>query len=245
MAQEASKIPNGKKKVVSAGSIDAASTAQFVRHLEEDPLIQVQQDAGGLPVMDAHSDKLTNGLRASTTPSALTNLQLPIMTQEVRSRIMGILWANWEVRTSLLLPSLYVTYRMQWPGVHVLTFYQKDGSERFQGFHRHITAQANRSMTVWHALQEPVNQTVKQIHTAFDAVLDILSLQEERAASLGLPPQDAADFKAFLERTAIDLMSLSASLYVTSKLSPFLRASLLSCRAHRIPACHDKICCVS
>ena len=55
-----------------------------------------------------------------------------------------------------------------------------------------------------------MNQTVKQIHTAFDAVLDILSLQEERAASLGLPPQDANNFKAFLERTAIDLMSLSA-----------------------------------
>ena len=52
---------------------------------------------------------------------------------------------------------------------------------------------------------------MKQIHTAFDAVLDILSLQEERAASLGLPPQDADSFKAFLERAALDLMSLSAS----------------------------------
>ena len=97
MAQEASKIPNGSKKAVSAGSIDAASTAQFVRHLEEDPLIQVQQDAGVLSVMDAHGDNLTNGLRACATPSALTKVQLPIMTQEVRSRIMGILWANWEV----------------------------------------------------------------------------------------------------------------------------------------------------
>ena len=55
-----------------------------------------------------------------------------------------------------------------------------------------------------------MNQTVKQIHTAFDAVLDILSLQEERAASLGLPAQDADNFKTFLERTAVDLMSLSA-----------------------------------
>lgn len=55
-----------------------------------------------------------------------------------------------------------------------------------------------------------MNQTVKQIHTAFDAVLDILSLQEERAASLGLRSQGIDRFKAFLERTAIDLMSLSA-----------------------------------
>ena len=75
-----------------------------------------------------------------------------------------------------------------------------------------------------------MNQTVKQIHTAFDAVLDILSLQEERAASLGLPPQDAADFKAFLERTAIDLMSLSAFLCAT--------------KIHHTPTCHDKTSCV-
>ena len=58
-------------------------------------------------------------------------------------------------------------------------------------------------------MQEPVNQTVKQIHIAFDAVLDILSLQSERAASLGLPAQDVEDFEEFLERTAIDLMALS------------------------------------
>ena len=62
-----------------------------------------------------------------------------------------------------------------------------------------------------------MGQTVKQIHTAFDAVLDILSLQEERAASLGLPPQDAGSFKAYLERAAIDLMSLSASLLATKQ----------------------------
>ena len=58
-------------------------------------------------------------------------------------------------------------------------------------------------------MQEPVNQTVKQIHIAFDAVLDILSLQEERAASLGLPPEHAGSFHAFLGSTAVDLMSLS------------------------------------
>jgi hypothetical protein len=58
-------------------------------------------------------------------------------------------------------------------------------------------------------MQEPVNQTVKQVHIAFDAVLDILSLQEERAASLGLPPEHAGSFEAFLGSTAMDLMSLS------------------------------------
>ena len=101
LLQEASKVPNGKRKPVSAGSIDAASTAQFVRHLEEDPLIQLQQDAAGtLPLTDAHShsDNLTTGLRACAMPAALKALQLPIMTQDVRSRIMSILWANWEVR---------------------------------------------------------------------------------------------------------------------------------------------------
>lgn len=61
-----------------------------------------------------------------------------------------------------------------------------------------------------------MNHTVKQIHIAFDAVLDILSLQDERAACLGLPPQEAEDFKALLESTAIDLMSLSMSSYLFS-----------------------------
>lgn len=105
MAQDACKAPAGKKKVVSAGSIDAASTAQFVRHLEEDPLIQPHQESGGLPAADAHSGNLTNGLRAGAMPSPLTGLQLPILTQDVRSRLMSILWANWEVTviTTVLL----------------------------------------------------------------------------------------------------------------------------------------------
>ena len=99
MSQEASKTPYGKKKPVSAGSIDAASTAQFVRHLEEDPLIQAQQNAGALPMTNARTqiDNLTNG---SSTPSPLTSLQLPMMNEEVRSRIMSMLWANWEVIVS-------------------------------------------------------------------------------------------------------------------------------------------------
>ena len=104
LAQEASNIP-ADKKVVSAGSIDAASTAQFVRHLEEDPLIQPHRDAGGLPRGDPHSDNLTNGLRAGARPSPLASLQLPILTQDTRSRLMSILWANWEVSatTTVLL----------------------------------------------------------------------------------------------------------------------------------------------
>ncbi len=58
-------------------------------------------------------------------------------------------------------------------------------------------------------MQEPVNQTVKQVHIAFDAVLDILSLQEERATSRGLLPELAGIFEAFLSSTAMELMSLS------------------------------------
>ena len=102
LAQEASKVPNGRRRAVSKGSIDAAGTAQIVRHLEEDPLIQLRQDAGGLPVMDTSSDNLTNGLRPRATPSARAPIQLPIMTQDCRSKVMSILWANWEVIAMIL-----------------------------------------------------------------------------------------------------------------------------------------------
>jgi len=97
MVQEASKVPNGKKKPVQKGSIDAANAAQFVRHLEEDPLIQRKQDAGGLSMMDAHSDNLTYGSQACASSKTLAHFQLPVMNGDMRARIMGILWANWEV----------------------------------------------------------------------------------------------------------------------------------------------------
>lgn len=107
--QEASKPPNGKGTLKSKGSIDAANAAQFVRHLEEDPLIQTEQADGGLSRMQPHTENLTNGLRACATPQALADaFQLPIMTREIRTRVMGILWANWEV--SRHAPMLSLAY---------------------------------------------------------------------------------------------------------------------------------------
>lgn len=103
MVQEASKIPNGKKEAVQTSSIDAANAAQFVRHLEEDPLIQRKQDAGGLSMMDAHSDNLTCGSGACAPSKTLEHLQLPVMNRDMRARIMGILWANWEVLSKIPL----------------------------------------------------------------------------------------------------------------------------------------------
>lgn len=97
--QEASKAPAKKDRVASQSSIDAANAAQFVRHLEEDPLIHPDQAVGGLAVRGPHTDNLTNGLRACASPGkAEHNVQLPLMTEAVRARIMSILWANWEVR---------------------------------------------------------------------------------------------------------------------------------------------------
>ena len=61
-------------------------------------------------------------------------------------------------------------------------------------------------------MQEPVNQTLKQVHIAFDTLLDILSIQDERSAALRLSPEQDADFSALLERTAADLAAMSAHL---------------------------------
>ena len=61
-------------------------------------------------------------------------------------------------------------------------------------------------------LQEPVNQTLKQVHIAFDTLLDILSIQEENSAALRLSSVPGADFSALLERTAADLAAMSAHL---------------------------------
>ncbi len=89
MVQEASKIPNGEKEAVQTSSIDAANAAQFVRHLEEDPLIQRKQDAGGLSMMDAHSDNLTCGSGACAPSKTLEHLQLPVMNRGHASQDHG------------------------------------------------------------------------------------------------------------------------------------------------------------
>jgi hypothetical protein len=97
--QEASKAPARKDSDASQSSIDAANAAQFVRHLEEDPLIHPDQAVGGLAVGAHHRDNLTDGLRACASPrKAEHDVQLPLMTEAVRARIVSILWANWEVR---------------------------------------------------------------------------------------------------------------------------------------------------
>ena len=56
-------------------------------------------------------------------------------------------------------------------------------------------------------LQEPLQQTVKQIHASFDALLDIEEVQQEQAAALGLSAQAGAATQAFLEDTAREIMN--------------------------------------
>jgi hypothetical protein len=55
--------------------------------------------------------------------------------------------------------------------------------------------------------QEPLQQTAKQIHVAFDALLDIEESQQHHAAALGLPADAAARTESFLEGTAREIMS--------------------------------------
>ena len=63
-------------------------------------------------------------------------------------------------------------------------------------------------------LQEPLQQTVRQVHCAFEALLDILEAQRDHAALLGLPAADAAATSAFLEATARDIVSIGAGALV-------------------------------
>ncbi|BDA45482.1 probable thyroid adenoma-associated protein homolog [Coccomyxa sp. Obi] len=87
----------------------------------------------------------------SRAPEAVADpLVVPVLCSKLRSRVMSILWANWE---------------------------------------------------------EPLQQTVKHIHAAFDALLDIQEVQQEEAAALGLSVQAGAATQAFLEETACEIMN--------------------------------------
>ena len=57
-------------------------------------------------------------------------------------------------------------------------------------------------------LQEPLQQTVKQIHVAFDALLDIQEVQLDHAAALGLSTHDLGSTQAFMEETALEIMAM-------------------------------------
>ena len=62
-------------------------------------------------------------------------------------------------------------------------------------------------------VQEPLQQTAKQIHVAFDALLDIEEVQQYHAAALGLPPEAAVATQEFLEDTARDIMGAGLTIY--------------------------------
>ena len=82
-------------------------------------------------------------------------------------------------------------------------------------------------------LQEPVNQTLKQVHIAFDTLLDILSIQDEKAAALRLPSEQGADFNVLLERTAADLAAMSAHLFSCKRTAAHLsRQHMQQCQEH-------------
>jgi hypothetical protein len=57
-------------------------------------------------------------------------------------------------------------------------------------------------------VQEPLQQTVRQVHCAFEALLDILEAQRDHAAVLGLPQAEAAAICAYLEAAALDIMGI-------------------------------------
>ena len=59
--------------------------------------------------------------------------------------------------------------------------------------------------------QEPLQQTVRQVHCAFEALLDILEAQRDHAAVLGLPQAEAAAISAYLEAAALDIMGIGGS----------------------------------
>ena len=101
LLQEASKPSDVTlpAEVQAQGSLDAANAAQFVSHLEADPLVQDMEAAGGLSMRDQGAEDLTAGLRAcAASDRSAASYQLPVMTREMHSRIMSILWANLEVR---------------------------------------------------------------------------------------------------------------------------------------------------
>ena len=56
-------------------------------------------------------------------------------------------------------------------------------------------------------MQVPLAQNAKQINTAFEAFLDIIKLQMDYAAELGLPQQHAEDARSFLRASALQLLS--------------------------------------
>lgn len=89
-------------------------------------------------------------------------------------------------------------------------------------------------------LQEPLQQTVKQIHVAFDALLDILEVQQDEAAALGLSAQAVIATQIFLEETAREIMSTGdtslseSSLLEKQKPETKMSSSLLSASSRRV-----------
>ena len=97
--QEASRPPDvrieAQAHAHAQGSFDAANAAQFVSHLEDDPLIQNMEAAGSLPMREQNTENITAGLSAcASSDRSAASYQLPVMTREMHSRIMSILWGQ-------------------------------------------------------------------------------------------------------------------------------------------------------
>ena len=73
-----------------------------------------------------------------------------------------------------------------------------------------LLEQSSRSAGVL-ALQEPLQQTVRLVHVAFEALLDVLEMQRDHAGVLGVLPEEAADVARFLEDTARDIMRIGGA----------------------------------
>ena len=123
-------------------------------------------------------------------------LVVPVLCSKLRSRVMSILWANWEVRTCLMLR---------------LPFFPSTNESGLASPPDQANVNLHCYGLDWMEMrccwQEPLQQTVKHIHAAFDALLDILEVQQEESAALGLSAQAGAATQAFLEETACEIMN--------------------------------------
>jgi hypothetical protein len=138
----------------------------------------------------------TSALGAGKYSTALedpSSLLVPLLGSQARSRVMSILWANWEVRVVFNVVKIFVR--------RVLCAKSCSSLKRAKD----ALQQVLNGMQI--CLQEPLQQTVKQIHASFDALLDIEEVQQEQAAALGLSAQAGAATQAFLEDTAREIMN--------------------------------------
>jgi hypothetical protein len=145
-------------------------------------------------------------------PAAHASAVLPVVKPELRQRIMQLLWANWDVSGEKDCDERVA----------------ETGVVRFCASHRFcrlapllepprcLAKLCGRALSVccmqwclsvW-APQDQLAQTVRQVQVAFEALLDILELQQRlRDAAACSALADDIDARAFLLETARELLA--------------------------------------